>query len=170
MAKLFHVVKVNVMPESVPAAEYLIDPKTTTQLTRTLVVDLETTLDLAIIQGAMEGISDIFGNSDVGVSRVTKAVMAALQDAQSPSSYAIADIIIKNRHDRALIASAVNDHSKIDAIIDVIDSESKNLAEAVAADIRRQNSVHKIILAGGGAELIHSHIVELFPKLDVISA
>lgn len=61
-----------------------------------------------------------------------------------------------------MIASAVNDHSKIDAIIDVIDSESKNLAEAVAADIRRQNSVHKIILAGGGAELIHSHIVELF--------
>lgn len=47
-----------------------------------------------------------------------------------------------------MIASAVNDHSKIDAIIDVIDSESKNLAEAVAADIRRQNSVHKIILAG----------------------
>ena len=167
----FHVVKVNVMPESVPAAEYLIDPKTTTQLTRTLVVDLGgTTLDLAIIQGAMEGISDIFGNSDVGVSRVTKAVMAALQDAQSPSSYAIADIIIKNRHDRALIASAVNDHSKIDAIIEIIYSESKNLAEAVAADIRRQNSVHKIILAGGGAELIHSHIVELFPKLDVIKA
>lgn len=42
----------------------------------------------------MEGISDIFGNSDVGVSRVTKLLWLR-PDAQSPSSYAIADIIIK---------------------------------------------------------------------------
>lgn len=167
----FNVVKVNVMPESIPAAEYLIDPNKTTQLTRTLVVDLGgTTLDLAIIQGAMEGISDIFGNSDVGVSRVTKAVMAALQASESPSSYAIADIIIKNRHDRDLIASAVNDRSKVDVILDVIENESKNLAEAVAADIRRQNSVNRIILAGGGAELIYPYTVELFPNLEIIKA
>ena len=115
----------------------------------------------------MEGISDIWQQRCWRFT-VTKAVMAAL-GCPSPSSYAIADIIIKTVMIRRwlLLRSMITLKLMPSLTLSILSRKSGRSCCSwyTSSEQRPQNHTGR-----GGAELIHSHIVELFPKLDVIQS
>lgn len=161
--KLFNIKKVFVMPESIPAAREALIKDNVTSLERSLIVDLGgTTLDCAVIQGALDGISEIKGNPEIGTSRLTKSVMNSLNIASSPSSYFIADEIIKNINNRKVLEGIVNDTNKINDIINTVKIGSKSLADSVISEIQTINNLNRIYLTGGGAEIIYPYVKDYF--------
>lgn len=165
----FTIAVVNVMPESIPAALESLTQDAVMPLERSLIVDLGgTTLDCAIIQGAFEQITMIKGNPDIGTARITKAVINALNNASTPSSFYVADEIIKNHEDDNFMAVLVNDTRHIQTIRDVIRMESHSLSESVQTTINDMTAVQRIYLTGGGAEIIYPYIKQKLSNHKVI--
>lgn len=164
----FKIKKVNVMPESLPAAFESIKNDKVKPLERSLIVDLGgTTLDCGIIQGAFDSVTAIKGNADIGTSRITRAVMNALVNASTPSSYYVADEIIKNYTDEEYLRSLINDVEHIYNIQSVIQMESSSLADSVKNEIETFTGMQRIYLTGGGAEIIYPYIKQSFPRHKV---
>lgn len=162
---IFNISNVFVMPESIPAARESLTKDKISSFERSLILDLGgTTLDCAVIQGELDGISEIKGNSEIGTSRLTKAVMNALSFASSPSSYVIADEVIKNIENQQFLQKIINDHDKIQYVINVIKKESKYLADSVINEIATINNINRIYLTGGGAEIIYPYIKDEFSQ------
>ncbi|ETT06933.1 TPA: plasmid segregation protein ParM domain-containing protein [Providencia alcalifaciens] len=161
----FTISNVFVMPESIPAARESLIKDQISSFERSLILDLGgTTLDCAVIQGELESISEIKGNSEIGTSRLTKAVMNALSFASSPSSYVIADEVIKNIGNQQLLQKIINDQDKIQYVIDEIKKESKYLADSVITEIATVSNINRIYLTGGGAEIVYPYIKEEFSQ------
>lgn len=166
--ELFKIKQVNVMPESLPAAFSSLVADEVKPLERSLIVDLGgTTLDCGMIQGAFENITEIKGNAEIGTSRVTRAVMNALINASTPSSYYVAGEIIKNHTDKDYLCTLINDVEQIGNIQEVIQMESSSLAESVKNEIESFNGMHRIYITGGGAEIIYPYIKNYFPRHKV---
>ncbi|WP_334472464.1 plasmid segregation protein ParM domain-containing protein [Arsenophonus sp. PmNCSU2021_1] len=164
----FDIVNVMVMPESIPAVREVLIKDNISSLERSLIVDLGgTTLDCAVIQGLLDNISEIKGNSEIGVSKLTKSVINALYLASSPSSYYIADEVIKNVNNMALLKKVINDPKKITHITEVVIEGSKNLADRVISEIEKINNINRIYLTGGGAEIIYSYVNDYFKNHKV---
>lgn len=160
----FKINKVNVMPESLPAAIESIIADDVKPLERSLVVDLGgTTLDCGIIQGAFDSVTAIKGNNEIGTSRITRTVMKALENASTPSSFYIANEIIKNHSNETYLQSLINDIGHIKNIQSLIDKESSSLAESVKNEITSFTGTQRIYLTGGGAEIIYPYIKKHFP-------
>lgn len=161
----FFIKEINVMPESLPAALASVVADEVSPLERSLIIDLGgTTLDCGLVQGAFDSVSFIKGNSEIGTSRITKAVMSALINASTPTSYYVADEIIKNHTDENYLRRLVNDIDQIDAIKNVIKLESSSLADSVKNEISTFSSMNRIYLTGGGAEIIYPYIKQFFPN------
>ena len=106
--ELFKVVDVEVMPESLPAALSRLIGSGCNEFTKTLVIDCGgTTLDMGIIVGEFDDVSDVYGNNEIGVSMVTDATRKALAAADSDSSYLVANEFIKRRHDMSFVRDVV---------------------------------------------------------------
>lgn len=164
----FNIKKVSVMPESLPAALESIQNDKVKPLERSLIVDLGgTTLDCGIIQGPFDNVTAIKGNPDIGTSRITRAVMNALVNASTPSSYYVADEIIKNYTDEEYLQSLVNDVDHIYNIQTLIQLESSSLADSVRSEIESFTGMQRIYLTGGGAEIIYPYIKQYFPRHKV---
>nr|WP_255479116.1 plasmid segregation protein ParM domain-containing protein [Arsenophonus endosymbiont of Aphis craccivora] len=147
-------VNVIVMPESIPAVREVLIKDNISYLERSLIVDLVgTTLDCAVIQGLLDNISEIKGNSEIGVSKLTKSVINALYIASSPSSYYIADEVIKNVNNMALLKQVIHDPKKITHITEVVIEGSENLADRVISEIEKINNINRIYLTGGVLKL-----------------
>ncbi|WP_369412975.1 hypothetical protein [Arsenophonus endosymbiont of Aphis craccivora] len=142
------------MPESIPAVREVLIKDNISYLERSLIVDLVgTTLDCAVIQGLLDNISEIKGNSEIGVSKLTKSVINALYIASSPSSYYIADEVIKNVNNMALLKQVIHDPKKITHITEVVIEGSENLADRVISEIEKINNINRIYLTGGVLKL-----------------
>ncbi|EQB4253056.1 TPA: plasmid segregation protein ParM domain-containing protein [Yersinia enterocolitica] len=164
----FKIIDVKVMPESLPAALASIIADEVNPLERSLIVDLGgTTLDCGIIQGAFESITEVKGNAEIGTSRINRAVMNALMNASTPSSYYVTGEIIRNHLDEDYLRTLINDVDQISNIQSVIQMESASLADGVRNEIESFSGMHRIYLTGGGAEIIYSYIKEYFPRHKV---
>lgn len=85
--EVFTIEHVEVMPESLPAVFERLVKDNVGQFEKSLVIDLGgTTLDVGVIVGQFDSVSAIHGNSDIGVSLVTKAALTALKMASSNTS------------------------------------------------------------------------------------
>lgn len=165
---IFTIKEVSVMPESLPAALASIVADKVTPLERSLIVDLGgTTLDCGIIQGAFESVTAIKGNAEIGTSRITRAVMDALAKASTPSSYYVADEIIKNYKDESYLRRLINDVEHIYNVQYLIQVESSSLADSVRSEIETFTGMQRIYLTGGGAEIIYPYIKQFFPRHKV---
>lgn len=164
----FSIKEVNVMPESLPAALASIIADQVKPLERSLIVDLGgTTLDCGIIQGAFDSVTMIKGYSDIGTSRITRSVMNALANASTPSSYYVADEIIKHSSDEDYLRTLINDVDHINNVQAVVQQESSALADSVKNEIETFTGMHRIYLTGGGAEIIYPYIKQYFPRHKV---
>lgn len=164
--QLFSIKSVHVLPESLPAALASLEADNVSDLETSLVVDLGgTTLDCGAIAGRYRSVSQVSGEPGLGVTLVTTALMNTLKQAGSHTSYYIADQLVKNRNNRALFETVVNDADKIDAVRGVIDSSIARLAERVIQHLQAYKGVNRIYLTGGGAELIYPAVKAAFPLL-----
>ncbi|MCY9872358.1 plasmid segregation protein ParM domain-containing protein [Vibrio barjaei] len=167
--KTFNVVDVKVMPESAPACmSILLDPENNiTNFHRTLIVDLGgTTLDLAVVKGAFKEVSEVMGNSELGVSWVTRTAMTALANAHSHCSFLVANELIKNRHDESFVRQVIVDHTQVDTVLKKIDQSIIELGEAVAqACARFTKSPNMVLLVGGGSSLVVEAVKNAYPAL-----
>ncbi|QBY46254.1 plasmid segregation protein ParM (plasmid) [Arsenophonus nasoniae] len=164
--QLFSIKKVHVLPESLPAALTSLEADNVRDLETSLVVDLGgTTLDCGAIAGRYRSVSQVSGEPGLGVTLVTTALMNALKQAGSHTSYYIADQLVKNRNTRELFETVVNDASKIDTVCSVIDSSIARLSERVIQHLQAYKGVNRIYLTGGGAELIYPAVKAAFPLL-----
>ncbi|WP_216078797.1 plasmid segregation protein ParM domain-containing protein, partial [Shigella sonnei] len=75
------------------------------------------------------------GNPDIGVSMVTKATLTALKMASSDTSPMIADELIKNRNNLDFVGQVVNEVSKLNLVLDTIDTAINKLGELVVDDL-----------------------------------
>lgn len=156
------------MPESLPAALASIIADKVKPLERSLIVDLGgTTLDCGMIQGAFESITEVKGNAEIGTSRINRAVMDALMNASTPSSYYVTGEIIRNHLDEDYLRTLINDVDQISNIQAVIQMESASLADGVRNEIESFSGMHRIYLTGGGAEIIYPYIKTYFPRHKV---
>ena len=166
--EVFKIKEVKVMPESLPAALASIIADKVKPLERSLIVDLGgTTLDCGMIQGAFESITEVKGNAEIGTSRINRAVMNALMNASTPSSYYVTGEIIRNHLDEDYLRTLINDVDQISNIQAVIQMESASLADGVRNEIESFSGMHRIYLTGGGAEIIYPYIKTYFPRHKV---
>jgi plasmid segregation protein ParM len=157
--EIFTISEVNVMPESLPAVISLLEKARVGSLETSLVVDLGgTTLDAGVLVGQFEDVSAIHGNSSIGVSMVTQATLIALRMANSDTSAFVADQLIQRRTDRAFVATVVNDESKVDYVLEMINSAIDRLGERVVNELSQHRHVNRVWLVGGGAPLIESAV------------
>lgn len=164
--QLFSIKSVHVLPESLPAALASLEADNVSDLETSLVVDLGgTTLDCGAIAGRYRSVSQVSGEPGLGVTLVTTALMNALKQAGSHTSYYIADQLVKNRSNRALFETVVNDADKIDAVRGVINNSIARLGERVIQHLQAYKGVNRIYLTGGGAELIYPAVKAAFPLL-----
>ncbi|HGJ5884502.1 plasmid segregation protein ParM domain-containing protein [Arsenophonus sp.] len=164
--KVFNVIKVNVLPESLPAALTSLDEDNVTDLETSLVVDLGgTTLDCGVIAGRFLSVSKVSGEPGLGVTLVTTAVMNALKQAGSNASYYVADQLVKNKDNNQLFEAIVNDSDKVKVVKTVIESSISRLSERVIQHLNNYKGVNRIYLTGGGSSLIYPTIKEAFPVL-----
>ena len=120
-----------------------------------MVIDLGgTTLDVGVIVGQFEDVSAVHGNPDIGVSMVTKATLTALKMASSDTSPMIADELIKNRKNLDFVGQVVNEVSKLNLVLDTIDTAINKLGELVVDDLLQYRNVNRVYIVGGGAALI----------------
>lgn len=165
---VFKIKEVMVMPESLPAALASLIADEVKPLERSLIVDLGgTTLDCGIIQGAFESITEVKGNAEIGTSRINRAVMNALMNASTPSSYYVTGEIIRNHLDEDYLRTLINDVDQISNIQSVIQMESASLADGVINEIESFSGMNRIYLTGGGAEIIYPYIKKYFPRHKV---
>ena len=135
--ELFNIVSVEVMPESLPAALSRLIGSGCNEFTKTLVIDCGgTTLDMGIIVGEFDDVSDVYGNNEIGVSMVTDAVRKALAAADSDSSYLVANEFIKRRHDMSFVRDVVNDESQIPKILEKMQNKIDELGSQVAHEAK----------------------------------
>ncbi|MGR5347170.1 plasmid segregation protein ParM domain-containing protein [Vibrio mediterranei] len=164
----FNIVEVEVMPESAPAAmSILANDDSITPFSRSLIVDLGgVTLDMCTVAGRFEELTNVTGNSDLGVSWVTKTAKAALMEADTEVSWHVANLLIKNRHDREFVSQVIINHDKIDYVLSKIETRISELGDAVAAEARRFcQSPNRVLLVGGGSPLILKAMKEAYPNL-----
>ncbi|CTS78739.1 plasmid segregation protein ParM [Escherichia coli] len=143
------------MPESLPAVFTRLVADNVGQYEKSLVIDLGgTTLDVGVIVGQFEDVSAVHGNPDIGVSMVTKATLTALKMASSDTSPMIADELIKNRKNLDFVGQVVNEVSKLNLVLDTIDTAINKLGELVVDDLLQYRNVNRVYIVGGGAALI----------------
>lgn len=151
----FTIKSVEVMPESLPAVFTRLVADNVGQYEKSLVIDLGgTTLDVGVIVGQFEDVSAVHGNPDIGVSMVTKATLTALKMASSDTSPMIADELIKNRKNLDFVGQVVNEVSKLNLVLDTIDTAINKLGELVVDDLLQYRNVNRVYIVGGGAALI----------------
>ncbi|MCZ9212447.1 plasmid segregation protein ParM [Escherichia albertii] len=151
----FTIKSVEVMPESVPAVFTRLVADNVGQYEKSLVIDLGgTTLDVGVIVGQFEDVSAVHGNPDIGVSMVTKATLTALKMASSDTSPMIADELIKNRKNLDFVGQVVNEVSKLNLVLDTIDTAINKLGELVVDDLLQYRNVNRVYIVGSGAALI----------------
>ncbi|WP_446471516.1 plasmid segregation protein ParM domain-containing protein [Xenorhabdus stockiae] len=165
--KVFNIKKINVLPESLPAALSSLEADDVSDLETSLVVDLGgTTLDCGAISGRYKSVSKVSGEPGLGVTLVTTATMNALKQAGSYTSYYIADQLVKNKDNPELFEQVVNDNSKTSVVKTVIEQNIKRLSERVIQHLNNHyKGVNRIYLTGGGAALIYPAIKSEFPLL-----
>src|SRR5690554_5083400 len=136
--ELFQIVDVEVMPEGLPAALSHLLGSNCNEFTKSLVIDCGgTTLDMGVIVGEFDEVSAIYGNKEIGVSMVTDTARKLLAEADSDSSYLLANELIKRRDDMDFVRSVVNDESRIPEILEKIDTRIRELGEHVAYEAKK---------------------------------
>ncbi|WP_298439597.1 plasmid segregation protein ParM domain-containing protein [uncultured Ferrimonas sp.] len=165
--ELFEIVDVQVMPESLPAVLSTLVNSDVNGLTKSLVIDLGgTTLDMGVIVGEFDEVSDIYGNKEIGVSMVTDAAKKALAAADSDASYLVANELIRQRHDPDFIEQVVNDDQQIPRIMQKLQDKIEELGAQVAYEAKKFcKNPHRVFLVGGGASLIAEAICQAYPTL-----
>ena len=165
--ELFKIVDVEVMPESLPAALSRLIGSGCNEFTKTLVIDCGgTTLDMGIIVGEFDDVSDVYGNNEIGVSMVTDATRKALAAADSDSSYLVANEFIKRRHDMSFVRDVVNDESQIPKILEKMQNKIDELGSQVAHEAKKfAKNPNRVYLVGGGAPLIADALREAYATL-----
>jgi len=162
----FKIKSIIVMPESIPAIGKYLNTHSIHELENTLVIDIGgTTLDCALIAGEYDSISDISGDSKVGVNTVTNAVIECLKSFNMQSNAYVANEILKSKDNDNLLSIFLHDKKSITKMKTVIEQASKVLADLVIEHIQRFTSFNRIILTGGGAPLIEPHIREHYSTL-----
>ncbi|WP_426575633.1 plasmid segregation protein ParM domain-containing protein (plasmid) [Xenorhabdus stockiae] len=155
----FEITDVDVMPESLPAAMSILVKEKVGRYEKSLIIDLGgTTLDGAVVVGQFDDITVIHGNSDIGMTLVTQTTLSALQVARSDVSAFIANQIIEQRHDRDFLAQMINDHSKIDYVVETIEGAISQLQSRVINDLSPYRDVNRVFLLGGGGKVIESPV------------
>ncbi|HDL7635053.1 TPA: StbA family protein [Yersinia enterocolitica] len=155
----FDISAVDVMPESLPAVFSALARENVGPLETSLVIDLGgTTLDAGVIVGQFDDVTAIHGNPMIGVSLVTQATLTALRIAESDTSAFVADTVIQRRHDREFLSQVINDGSRVDNVIDTIETAISRLGDRVVNELARFRHVNRVWLVGGGAPLIESAI------------
>ena len=163
----FVITGVEVMPESLPAVFSQLVEDDVGALEKSLVIDLGgTTLDVGVIVGQFDDVSAIYGNSAIGVSMVTQAVLTALKMASSDTSALVADELIKRREDDAFIRQVVNDESKIPLVLSTINSAIEKLGAEVVDDLAGFRNVNRVYLVGGGASLIEPAVKQAWHNIS----
>ncbi|MHA1066723.1 plasmid segregation protein ParM domain-containing protein [Enterobacter ludwigii] len=165
--KVFNIVSVDVMPESLPAVLTRLMNSGVNPFTKTLVIDCGgTTLDMGLIIGEFDEISEVYGNRALGVSLVTNAVRTALAAADSDSSYLVANELIKRRQDIQFVREVINDESQIPRILEKLERKIEELGHSVAEEAKKfARNPNRIYLVGGGAALIYPAIQACYPTL-----
>ncbi|WP_310598465.1 plasmid segregation protein ParM domain-containing protein [Aeromonas aquatica] len=165
--EVFNIVSVDVMPESLPAVLTRLMNSGVNPYTKTLVIDCGgTTLDMGLIVGEFDEISEVYGNRALGVSLVTDAARTALAAADSDSSYLVANELIKHRHDLNFVHEVINDESQIPKILEKIERKVEELGHFVADEAKKfARNPNRIYLVGGGACLIYPAIQRTYPTL-----
>lgn len=157
--EVFTIEHVEVMPESLPAVFERLVKDNVGQFEKSLVIDLGgTTLDVGVIVGQFDSVSAIHGNSDIGVSLVTKAALTALKMASSNTSAMVADELIKQRTNADFVRQVINDESKTALVLDTIDSAIATLGAQVVDDLAGFKDVNRVYIIGGGAPLIEDAV------------
>ena len=164
---LFQIINVEVMPESLPSVLSLLVDSGVNSFTKSLIIDVGgTTLDMGIVVGEYDEVSNIYGNNEIGVSMVTDAARKALAAADSDSSYLVANELIKNRHNINFVKEVVNDESKIDYVLQKIEEKIDELGATVAFEAKKfSKNPNRVYLTGGGASLIFSAIKDAYQTL-----
>ncbi|EOC0580015.1 TPA: plasmid segregation protein ParM domain-containing protein [Enterobacter kobei] len=157
--EVFTIEHVEVMPESLPAVFERLVKDNVGQFEKSLVIDLGgTTLDVGVIVGQFDSVSAIHGNSDIGVSLVTKAALTALKMASSNTSAMVADELIKQRTNADFVRQVINDESKTALVLDTIDSAIATLGAQVVDELAGFKDVNRVYIVGGGAPLIEDAV------------
>ena len=157
--QVFTIKKVTVRPESIPAGIGLCDSLVPAH--SVLIVDLGgTTLDVSMVAGQMTAVSRVFGDSNLGVSLVTKEVRQALAKANTETSNYNVDQLIINRDDEDYLTDNINDPSAIDDVKKAISSSIERLRTRVLDVISDFKGYTHVLVSGGGAPLVADAIRE----------
>lgn len=157
--KTFTVRSVAVMPESIPAGYSVLSGMD--ELDSLLIIDLGgTTLDISHVRARMRGISRIYGNSSLGVSLMTGAVMEALAAARTKVSSWMADVFIINRNNDEFLRQRINDVSRLETVREALDASQKRLINRVIEAVSSFSGYSHVMVIGGGAELIAGAVRE----------
>ncbi|WP_086956732.1 plasmid segregation protein ParM domain-containing protein [Xenorhabdus innexi] len=160
----FPIRNVDVMPESLTAifsavAKYNVGP-----MEKSLVIDLGgTTIDNAIILGQFEEITNIHGNSNIGMNLVTKPVMSALQMADSNMSEYMVDEVIRQHNNTDFLKQVINNHAKIPFVLDTMKQAIEQLNKLVINELSDFRDVNRVWIVGGAAEVIEPSIRKNWP-------
>ncbi|HGJ5876532.1 MAG TPA: plasmid segregation protein ParM domain-containing protein [Arsenophonus sp.] len=155
--KTFNITSVEVMPESIPAGFSI--AKDLDELDSLLIVDLGgTTLDIAQVMGKMNGVSKIYGDSNLGVSMITQSVKEALSSAKTNGSHYLADDIIIHSDDLNYLKRRINDASKIDMVLSALNESRHRLIHRVLDAVNIFSGYTHVMVIGGGAEIISETI------------
>ncbi|QIZ76812.1 plasmid segregation protein ParM domain-containing protein [Ferrimonas lipolytica] len=166
-SELFQIVDVSVMPESLPAVLSTLVNSNVNPLTKSLVIDLGgTTLDMGVIAGEFDEVSDIYGNKEIGVSMVTDAAKKVLAAADSDASFLVANELVRRRTDTDFIEQVVNDETQIPRILQKLEEKIDELGTQVAYEAKKFcKNPHRVYLVGGGSSLIVDAISNAYPSL-----
>ncbi len=156
---VFTIKKVTVRPESIPAGIGLCDNLNPAH--SVLIVDLGgTTLDVSMVAGQMTAVSRVFGDSNLGVSLVTREVRQALARANTETSNYNVDQLIINRHDEDYLNDNINDPSAIGDVKKAIAASIDRLRTRVLDVIGDFKGYTHVMVIGGGAPLVADAIRE----------
>nr|WP_245677498.1 plasmid segregation protein ParM domain-containing protein [Candidatus Arsenophonus triatominarum] len=141
---MFSFKEISVKPESIPAGfDKLIDIPETQSM---LIVDIGgTTLDIAQISGNMSGVVNLAGDSDIGVSIITREIKRILETANTCASNYIADQFIINRHNKEWLKKNTNDPSKINTVVSAINQNIKRLSDRVIESVSLLVVIHMFL-------------------------
>ena len=156
---VFTIKKVTVRPESIPAGIGLCDNLNPAH--SVLIVDLGgTTLDVSMVAGQMTAVSRVFGDSNLGVSLVTREVRQALARANTETSNYNVDQLIINRHDEDYLNDNINDPSAVGDVKKAIAASIDRLRTRVLDVIGDFKGYTHVMVIGGGAPLVVDAIRE----------
>ena len=156
---VFTIKKVTVRPESIPAGIGLCDNLNPAH--SVLIVDLGgTTLEVSMVAGQMTAVSRVFGDSNLGVSLVTREVRQALARANTETSNYNVDQLIINRHDEDYLNDNINDPSAVGDVKKAIAASIDRLRTRVLDVIGDFKGYTHVMVIGGGAPLVAAAIRE----------